>query len=191
MNYKQDDWTEWLAMVEFAYNDKKHAATGRTPFELNFGRHPWKGNLMVQMEIPRVEEFTKNIEESWKHAAQAMEEAQKNMKWQFDKKRRNSQGLKVGDHVWLDNKNIQSNRPSKKLDNKRYRPFRILKDIGLGAFQLELPEGWMIHNVFNEDLLTRCVEPKFKGQHKEPAPLPTIINEEEEYEVEEVRKHRK
>ena len=49
----------------------------------------------------------------------------------------------------------------------------------------------MIHNVFNEDLLTRCVEPKFKAQHKEPAPPPTIINEEEEYKVEEVRKHRK
>ena len=67
---------------------------------------------------------------------QAMEKAQKNMKRQFDKKRRNSQGLKVGDHVWLENKNIQSNRPSKKLDNKRYRSFRILKDIGSGAFQL-------------------------------------------------------
>jgi len=61
----------------------------------------------------------------------------------------------------------------------------------LGAFQLELPKGWMIHNIFNEDLLTRCVELKFKGQHKDPAPLPMIINEEEEYEVEEVRKYRK
>ena len=164
VNYKQDDWTEWLAMAEFAYNNKKHTATNKTPFELNFGRHPWKGDLMVQTEIPRVEEFTKNIQESWKHTAQAMEEAQKNMKWQFDRKRRNPQGLKVSDHVWLENKNIQSNRPSKKLDNKRYRPFRISKDIGSGAFQLELPEGWAIHNVFNEDLLTRCVEPKFKGQ---------------------------
>ena len=35
------------------------------------------------------------------------------------------------------------------------------------------------------------MEPKFKGQHKEPAPAPTIINEKEEYEVEEVWKHRK
>jgi len=35
------------------------------------------------------------------------------------------------------------------------------------------------------------VEPKFKGQYKEPASLPIIINEEEEYEVEEVRKYRK
>jgi len=56
--------------------------------------------------------------------------------------------------VWLENKNIQSNQLSKKLDNKRYRLFGIAKDISSGAFQLELPEGWMIHNIFNEDLLT-------------------------------------
>ena len=92
-----------------------------------------------------------------------MEEAQKNMKRQFDKKRRNPQGLKVGDYVWLENKNIQSNQPLKKLNNKRYGPFRISKDISLGAFQLELSEEWMIHNVFNEDLLIRYVELKFKG----------------------------
>ena len=49
----------------------------------------------------------------------------------------------------------------------------------------------MIHNVFNEDLLIQCLEPKFKGQHEEPAPFPMIINEEEEYEVEEARKHMK
>ena len=35
------------------------------------------------------------------------------------------------------------------------------------------------------------MELKFKGQHEEPAPSPMIINEEEKYEVEEVRKHRK
>jgi len=47
----------------------------------------------------------------------------------------------------------------------------------------------MIHNIFNEDLLIQCTEPKFKGQHIELAPPPTIINEEEEYKIEEVRKH--
>ena len=102
-----------------------------------------------------------------------------------------SQGLKVGDNIWLENKNIQLNQLSKKLDQKRYRPFRILKNIGLGAFQLELPEEWAIHNMFNEDLLTRYNELQFKEQHIEPAPVLTIINEEEEYEVEEVQKYRK
>jgi len=99
--------------------------------------------------------------------------------------------LKVGDNVWLENKNIHSNRPSKKLDQKRYRPFKILKDISLGAFELELLKGWIIHNMFNEDLLTRFREPYYQGQHMELAPPPIIINKEEEYEVEEVWKYRK
>ena len=72
----------------------------------------------------------------------------------IQQKKWNLQGLKVGDSVWLENKNIQSNQPSKKLDNKRYGSFKISKDIGSGAFQLELPEEWMIHNIFNEDFLT-------------------------------------
>jgi len=89
----------------------------------------------------------------------------------------------------LEAKNIHSNRPLKKLDQKRYRSFRVLKAIGQGMFQLKLLEGWMVHNVFNEDLLTQCKEPQYKGQHVDPAPLPDIINEEEEYKVEEIRKH--
>jgi len=108
---------------------------------------------MVQTEIPQVEEFFIGLQKSWEQTTKAMEEAQKMMKIPFDKRRRNPQGLEVGDNIWLENKNIHLNRPSKKLDNKRYRPFRISKDIGSGAFQLELPEGWMIHNIFNEDLL--------------------------------------
>jgi len=63
------------------------------------------------------------------------------MKKQFNKKRWNPQELKVRDNIWLKNKNIQSNQPSKKLDNKRYGPFRISKNISLRAFQLKLPEG--------------------------------------------------
>ena len=64
VNHQQDNWTEWLAAAEFQYNDKRHAATGRTPFKLNFGRHPWKGNLVVQLGIPRVEEFLAGLHKS-------------------------------------------------------------------------------------------------------------------------------
>ena len=64
VNYQQDNWTDWLAAAEFQYNNKKHVMTGRTLFKLNFGRHPWKGNLVVQMEIPRVEEFLTEIQKS-------------------------------------------------------------------------------------------------------------------------------
>ncbi len=84
--------------------------------------------------------------------------------------------MKVEDNMWLENKNIYSNRPSKKLNQKKYEPFKISKNIGLGVFQLELLEGWDKYtNIFNEDLLTRCNELQFKEKHVEPAPAPTII----------------
>jgi len=45
--------------------------------------------------------------------------------------------------------------------------------------------------MFNEELLTRCRELHFKVQHMEPAPPPMIINEEKEYKVKKVQKHKK
>ena len=87
VNYQQNNWVEWLAAAESQYNNKRHAATERTLFELNFERHPWKGNLMIQVEFPRLEEFLVGLQKSWEQATKSMEEAQKNMKKQFDKKR--------------------------------------------------------------------------------------------------------
>jgi len=75
VNYQQDNWTDWLAVAEFQYNDKRYAVTGRTPFKLNFGRHLWKKDLMVQTDIPRVEYFLIGLQKSWEQATKAMEEA--------------------------------------------------------------------------------------------------------------------
>ena len=94
-----------------------------------------------------------------------MEITKEDMKKQFNKKRRNSQRLKVGNNMWLENKNIHLNRSLKKLDQKRYGPFRISKNIGLGVFQLKLPEEWIIYNMFNKDLLTRYNKLQFKRQY--------------------------
>ena len=54
---------------------------------------------MVKTNIPQVEDFLSGLQRSWEQVTKAMEEAQKNMKKQFDRKRRNSQGLKVRDYV--------------------------------------------------------------------------------------------
>jgi len=47
VNYQQDNWTEWLAATKFQYNDKRHTAIGKIPFELNLRRQSWKGNLVM------------------------------------------------------------------------------------------------------------------------------------------------
>ena len=103
-------------MVEFQYNNKKYAAIGWTPFKLNFGHHPWKGDLTIQTEFPRLEEFLFGLQKSWEEATKAMEIAKETMKRQFDKKRQNPQGLKEGKDVWLEAKSIHLNRLLKKLD---------------------------------------------------------------------------
>ena len=72
VNYQQDNWIEWLAVAEFSYNNKKYAAMGWTSFELNFGRHPWKDNLMVHMEFLKLEEFLIELQKSWEEAMKSM-----------------------------------------------------------------------------------------------------------------------
>ena len=64
-------------------------ATGRTSFELKFGQHLWKGNLMVQMDFPKIEEFLVKLQKSWEEAKKSMETAKEAIKKQFNKKRRN------------------------------------------------------------------------------------------------------
>ncbi|KAF8660929.1 hypothetical protein AX16_001521 [Volvariella volvacea WC 439] len=43
VDYHQENWVEWLAIAEFTYNDRENASTGKTPFFINHGIHPYKG----------------------------------------------------------------------------------------------------------------------------------------------------
>ena len=116
INYRQDDWTKWLATAEFQYNDKEYVATEHFPFYVNYGRYPWKGNLTVETEIPSLEGLLKKMETTREEAKTTMERTKETIKRQYDKRTCQSQGLKTGEQVWLEIRNIQTNQPSKKLD---------------------------------------------------------------------------
>jgi len=49
----------------------------RTPFKLNFGRHPWKDNLVAQTEFPRIEEFLTGLQRSWGRSHKVNERSSK------------------------------------------------------------------------------------------------------------------
>ena len=40
VNWKQDDWTQLLPILQFAYNNSKNASMGHISFELNCGYYP-------------------------------------------------------------------------------------------------------------------------------------------------------
>ena len=57
MEYKQRDWPEWLATVEFVVNNKVHSATKVSPFMANYGRE-----LRMGADIRRKEKMEKATE---------------------------------------------------------------------------------------------------------------------------------
>ena len=85
---------------------------------------------------------------------------------------------KVGNSVWLLTKNIETERPSKKLDHKMVGPFRIKALVG-SSCQLELLTSMKIHDVFHPSLLQKASEDPLPGQHNDLA-SPIVVNDKEE-----------
>src|SRR5215472_4077424 len=127
-NQRQDDWTEWLPLAEFAYNNRVHSSTRHTPFELDTGRHPRMG--IEPRRTSRVEaatEFADRMARTILETQSALKQAADDMARYYDADRKEAEEFKVGDKVWLDAKNIKTQRPVKKVDDRWFGPFKISK----------------------------------------------------------------
>jgi len=43
IDHRQEQWSEWLGIVEFAYNNKAYSSTQTTPFKANYRQDPRMG----------------------------------------------------------------------------------------------------------------------------------------------------
>jgi Chromo (CHRromatin Organisation MOdifier) domain len=91
----------------------------------------------------------------------------------------------IGQKVWLEGTNLKTSHPTKKFAPKRYGPFTITDVISPVVYRLTLPLSWKIHNVFHVSLLTPYKEMEEHGLNFAEPP-PELIDEQEEYEVEQV-----
>ena len=175
VNHRQSDWPEWLPLASFSYNDKVHSSTGFTPFFLNKGEHPRKGTEpSVQVSNQAATDFVDHMKSIQEEATSAIAIAQEQMKRYYDRSRGSSRNYQVGDKVWLEGYNITTDRPSKKLEDKRYGPFTIIKKVGKSAYKLQLPPTWKsLHPVFNEVVLSPYTPPAYPSQQV-PAPPPPV-----------------
>lgn len=193
VSYRQNNWDQYLALAEFAYNNSKQASTGFSPFQLDSGQNPWTPSAMLNpndSKVPTTQQFLESLQTNLKIAKDNLARAQARQAQYANKKRREIQ-FQIGDKVLLSSANIntanQSKRPSRKLMAKFLGPYEVVEVVAPTAYKLKLPGTMQIHPVFHVSLLKPYVEtPPGIERNIEKPPDPVIHNEELEYEVDKI-----
>ena len=189
IEYLQDDWNQWLALAEFASNNHASETTNVSPFFANYGYDP-----AIELNTspstsgkPDVDakQYSQRLADIHDHCRAEMLRSQFQYSEQADRRRQPAPRLQIGDQVWLDARHIQTLRPSRKLDNRRLGPFKVIEPIGTHAYRIDLPISMKIHNVFNVSRLSPAANNPFPSQQQDPAP-PVQVDGNDEYLVQQV-----
>ena len=188
VNHRQNNWAEWLAMAEFAFNNKVHTATKMSPFQVNYGRELRMGfDIRKKGKNEKAEEFVKEMKERHEEARVALVKSQEEMKRQADRNKKEAEKYRVGDKVLISTKDFSKElmkRATKKLMEKFIGPYVVRKIVSENAVELELPASLRIHPVVNVRRIVKYRE-QVEGQ-KKILPPPVEIASKKEYEVEEI-----
>jgi len=183
-NYQQDNWSELLPLVEFAYNNAPSATTGVSPFFANKGYHP---NLSVYPErdtaSSRARDFVLDLNELQDTLKEEIAKAQKQYQPSADSRRQQLLDFQVGQSVFVRSQYFWTTRPSKKLSKKYLGPYEIIVQPSPQFFTLYLLDTMRAaHPVFHVSMLEPAIPNTFQ-QCSKPLPAPVIIDEEPEYEI--------
>lgn len=188
----QNDWSKWLPMAKFVDNNAISFGTSMTPFFANKGFHPrmsFSSNdtayttARERIGVARAEDITDTMQNILEVMKSNSKRAQEAMTRQANK-RRKAVEYQVGDKVFLSSRNINIDRPTKKLEDKMLGPFPIIKRVG-ASYKLELSASMKIHDVFHPNLLRVDLDDPLSGQVQEP-PGPIVTPEGEEYELDDI-----
>ncbi|RXK41367.1 hypothetical protein M231_01272 [Tremella mesenterica] len=186
-DYDQANWSSLLDLAEFSYNNSVHATTKHTPFEALYGYHPQDPSsppLPLINSVPAVSDHLNKLHLLRQDLINNIKKAQATYSKFYDLKNKditqNQEPIfKVGDMVFLNRKNIQTLRPSLKLDYRMPGPFKIIKATSSPlAFKLDLPPSMNIHPVFHVNLL-EPVRPGHPDQPQDPPPQIQVEGQEE------------
>ena len=162
VNHRQNNWAEWLATVEFAFNNKVHTATKMLLFQVNYGREPRMGfDIRKKGKNEKAEEFVKEIKERHKEARAALVKSQEEMKRQVDRSRKEEEEYGIGDKVLISTKHFSAElmkRVMKKLTEKFIGLYVVRKIVSENAVKLKLPVSLRVHLVVNVRRLVKYRE---------------------------------
>ena len=138
IEHRQKDWPEWLAMAEFAVNNKVHTATKVSPFMANYGREMrMGGDIRKKGKVENATEFVERMKKVHKEVEAALRKTQEEMKRYADRGRKEIEKWKKGDQVLLSTKDLVfKERPSKKLTERYVGPYVIEEVVSSNTVKL-------------------------------------------------------
>jgi len=81
VNHRQNNWSEWLATAEFAFNNKVYTATKTSLFQVNHGREPKMGfDIRKKRKNEKAEEFAREMKERHEEARAVLVKSQEEVK---------------------------------------------------------------------------------------------------------------
>ena len=188
VNHRQNNWAEWLEMMEFAFNNKVHTVMKMSLFQVNYKREPRIGfDIRKKEKNEKAEEFVKEMKERHEEARVALVKVQEEMKRQADRSRKEAEEYRVGDKVLISTKDFSMElrkRAIKKLTEKFIGPYVVKRIVSENTVELEVLASLRIHPVVNVRRIVKYRE-QVEGQKKIPPP-PVEVAGEKEYEVEEI-----
>ncbi|KAD4982100.1 hypothetical protein E3N88_18771 [Mikania micrantha] len=155
-------WDDHLPLMEFSYNNSYHSSIQTAPFEALYGRKCrtrvcWSEIGENQLSGPEIVQETTDKVFQIRERLKAARDRQKS----YADRRRKALEFNIGDKVLLKVspwKGVVRFGKKGKLSPRYVGPFKILKRIGLVAYQLELPvEMAGVHDVFHVSNLRKCL----------------------------------
>ena len=88
IDHRQEQWPDWLATAEFAYNNKVQTSTKVSLFKANIGQDPRMGfKMKKKRKFEKVKEFATRIKEVYEEAEAVLRKSQEKMRKYADRKR--------------------------------------------------------------------------------------------------------
>jgi len=191
IEHRQKDWPEWLAVAEFAINNKVHTVTKVSPFMANYRKElRMGGDIRRKGKVESATAFMERMKKVQEEAEAALRKIQEEMKKYADRGRKETEVWKRGDRVLLSTKDLVfKERPSKKLTERYMGPYAIEEVVSSNVVKLQLPSSMRIHPVMNVSRIV-CYKEQVKGQKKEEG-KPIEVEGVKEWEVEKILNKKK